>query len=346
MSETTALTVAEERPMQVQQGIDIGGGVVVTIDTAMRIAERMAGATTLPEHYREPSDLMAAVLTSAQLRMPLMTVINGTHMIKGKVTLSADLMAGIVSSSGLLDSWDEGETETGYYVTGTRRGRGSLTVEFTDADAKAAGLTGDNWRKFRTDMLRARAMSRLCRRLFPDILAGLYSDEEMGADLQPAQPTDQRQPRDADDEIEGEFVETPEKSDADTIRRLTGRLNHAYLVYDIDVLKAEAAAAVRDGLIRRDGEGEGAIRKCIRAARARAKLVTELTELLEGATTSEELQAIRARAEAAEQEGALRDEALEAVQERYQEACERVMAAAPADEDDLAAEASPTELEG
>lgn len=151
---------------------------------------------------------------------------------------------------------------------------------------------------------------------------------------------------DADDEIEGEFVETPEKSDADTIRRLTGRLSHAYLVDDIDALKAEAVAAVRDGLIRRDGEGEGAIRKCIRAARARAALVTELTELLEGATTSEELEAIRARAEAAEQEGALRDEALEAVQERYQEACERVMSAAPADEDDLAAEASPNELEG
>lgn len=170
-------------------GIDVGAGYLVTLDVAIELADRMAGAATLPQSYRKSADILVAMLTAQQLRLPLMAVIQGSHVINGKVTLGAELMAAAVRGTGQLGSWAEEETKDGYRVTASRRDGSSLSVEFTDADAKAAGLTGGNWQKFRKDMLRARAVSRVCRRLFPDVLAGVYSDEEMDFDLRPVQTT-------------------------------------------------------------------------------------------------------------------------------------------------------------
>jgi len=185
---STAIAAVEPSAATRPGGIDIGGGNFVTLDSAMALANQLSGAATLPPAYRKAPDIMAAMLTAAQLQLPLMTVINGTHVINGKVTLGADLMVGACRGSGQVASWREGPTKDGYEVDATRTDGTQMKVEFTDADAKAAGLTGGNWQKFRGDMLRARAVSRLCRRLFPDILAGVYSREEMDGDVAPTAP--------------------------------------------------------------------------------------------------------------------------------------------------------------
>ena len=52
--------------------------------------------------------------------------------------------------------------------------------------AQAAGLTGkDNWKKYPSDMLFARAISRGARRFAPGIFGGspVYTPDEMGADV-------------------------------------------------------------------------------------------------------------------------------------------------------------------
>ena len=48
--------------------------------------------------------------------------------------------------------------------------------------AERAGLVkpNSNWLKIPTDMLVARAQSRLCRMVYPDLLAGLYTPDELG----------------------------------------------------------------------------------------------------------------------------------------------------------------------
>ena len=49
-------------------------------------------------------------------------------------------------------------------------------MSFTIEEASLAGLVKkDNWRKYTKAMLRARAISALCRVAFADVLAGLRS---------------------------------------------------------------------------------------------------------------------------------------------------------------------------
>ena len=58
-----------------------------------------------------------------------------------------------------------------------RNQAGFWTIEM----ARTAGLVKEksNWVKIPTDMLVARAQSRLARMVYPDLLAGLYTPDEL-----------------------------------------------------------------------------------------------------------------------------------------------------------------------
>jgi len=55
------------------------------------------------------------------------------------------------------------------------------TESFSIQEAKSAGLyrQGGPWSKFPKDMLFARALSRLARQLFPDVIKGVYVEGEI-----------------------------------------------------------------------------------------------------------------------------------------------------------------------
>jgi hypothetical protein len=54
--------------------------------------------------------------------------------------------------------------------------------KFTDEDAKAAGLAGDNWSKYRRNMHFARAISNGAKWFCPDVFGGpVYTPDELGA---------------------------------------------------------------------------------------------------------------------------------------------------------------------
>jgi len=58
---------------------------------------------------------------------------------------------------------------------------GSLTVDWDMQRAKEAGLTGkDNYKKFPRQMLRARVISEGVRAVYPGVLQGMYTPEEVG----------------------------------------------------------------------------------------------------------------------------------------------------------------------
>jgi hypothetical protein len=71
---------------------------------------------------------------------------------------------------------------------GKRRGFDQVVeVTFTIEDAQRAGLTGrggenaskNNWDRYPEDMCNARAITRVARRLFPDLIRGFHSVEEL-----------------------------------------------------------------------------------------------------------------------------------------------------------------------
>jgi hypothetical protein len=111
--------------------------------------------------------------------------VNGIHIIQGKPTVSANLMAAAVKASGRYDyrvrKMDDDAVSIEFFqVTGAKLE--SLGVStFTKADAAKAGT--QNLAKFARNMLFARAMSNGVRWYCPDVFmsGSVYTPEEMGA---------------------------------------------------------------------------------------------------------------------------------------------------------------------
>ena len=153
------------------------------------LASHLAQARTLPEALQKsPSDIMALVMAGAELGLAPMQSLRALVLIKGKPTLSADAMGALVKSRRDVCEFlmlRHSDATKATYEAKRVGDPASTTLTFSIEDAKQAGLTGnDNWRKFPSAMLRARALSAICRAVFPDLLLGVYDPEE----LEPAAP--------------------------------------------------------------------------------------------------------------------------------------------------------------
>jgi hypothetical protein len=68
---------------------------------------------------------------------------------------------------------------------------GDCTITWTLEDAKRAGLaSGDQWKKYPRQMLAARAISEGVRSVYPSVVSGLYTPEEV-QDFTPEKPMTQ-----------------------------------------------------------------------------------------------------------------------------------------------------------
>lgn len=124
--------------------------------------------------------VLACVARGRAMGIPDMVALNGIAIIEGKATLSAELMCAIVRAHGHSITGDVGADSA--TVKGRRRDNGDeMTATFTLEMAKTAGLDGKaNWKHHPDDMLWARAVSKLCRRLFADCFAGgTYTPEDV-----------------------------------------------------------------------------------------------------------------------------------------------------------------------
>lgn len=156
---------------------------------------------------------LACVARGRAMGIPDMVALNGIAIIEGKATLSAELMVAIVREHGHSITGDV--TATGAVVRGKRRDNGdAMTAEFNLQMAEAAGLTNKaNWKRHPDDMMWARAVSKLCRRLFADCFAGgTYAPDDMEptGDEVIDEPTAERPPVldvSEDEIIEGRFEE-------------------------------------------------------------------------------------------------------------------------------------------
>jgi hypothetical protein len=112
---------------------------------------------------------------------PMTAIMGGFSNVQGKITMSAELMNNLIRQKGhrleILES-----SSTICRIKGTRKDTGeSYTASFTIEDAKRAGLvkSGGGYDKHSEDMLFARAIGRLKRRLFPDVASKAYVDGEL-----------------------------------------------------------------------------------------------------------------------------------------------------------------------
>lgn len=130
------------------------------------------------------------------------------HIIQGRPTLKAETMMARFQQQGGKVEWkvltDEEVTATFSHPSG-----GSATITWTFEQARKAGLTGkDNWKNYPRAMLRARVVSEGIRTVFPGVVLGVYTPEEV-QDI-PTQPkTRDMGTVDVVDAVEEEKVDHP-----------------------------------------------------------------------------------------------------------------------------------------
>lgn len=152
---------------------------------AKELSKTLSEANTIPQALRKsPADVLAIVMAGAELGLAPMQSIRGIVLIQGKPTLSADAMGALVKSRKdvceyLMLKHTDGNRAT--YVTKRNGEPEATTMAFTIEEARVAGLTGENWKKYPAAMLRARALSAICRAVYPDLLLGVYDPDEISS---------------------------------------------------------------------------------------------------------------------------------------------------------------------
>lgn len=159
-------------------------------------AEYVARANLCPAALRgKPNDVGTIFLMSYDLGITFSMGLQSLYVIDGKVGMEGELMLALTRRDGHSVSIERSDREAAI-VRGVRADNGDVgVVEFSIEDAADAGLvewkeqskkyvaaSGKRpWDQYRSDMLLWRAVSRLCRRMFPDCLQGLsYTPDELG----------------------------------------------------------------------------------------------------------------------------------------------------------------------
>jgi len=161
-----------------------------SFDLMLRQADILAQSRIIPAAYRNRSaDVVAAGLAGQAFGWDLMTSLRNYHVIEGTASLRPEAMLGLVRRAGhsvTLELVAETSGGRAAVASGKRADTGDEhTAKFSELDAKRAGLAGKkNWQTYLDSMLTWRAVSALCRVLFPDVVLGAgYVPEEIGGDV-------------------------------------------------------------------------------------------------------------------------------------------------------------------
>lgn len=150
------------------------------VDGMMRLGSLLAQSGYFTDS-REAAQAVTKMMAGAELGFGPIASMTGINIIKGKVTLSANLIAAAIKRSGRYNyrvrKMTDSECEIVFY-----EGKEEIGVStFTAKDAANAGLMGENWRKFPRNMLFARAISNGAKWYCPDLSGGpLYTPDELG----------------------------------------------------------------------------------------------------------------------------------------------------------------------
>lgn len=139
-------------------------------------------------YFKDTGDLSKAVVkivAGEELGIGPMGSMQGIHIIEGKPSLSANLLAGLVKRHPNYDYKVREHTDESCTIEFKQDGEVVGDSTFTVDDAKQAGVFRNTWQKYPKAMLFARALSQGVRWHCPDVTAGspAYVPEELGAEV-------------------------------------------------------------------------------------------------------------------------------------------------------------------
>ena len=134
---------------------------------------------------KSQAQAMVKVMAGAEIGLPPFASMSGIHIVNGKPTLGANLIATLVKNDPRYDyrvkRADNEACVLAWYEGGALVGESSFSIQ----EANAAGLTNkQTWKAYASDMLFARALTRGARRYAPGIFGGapVYTPDEMGVE--------------------------------------------------------------------------------------------------------------------------------------------------------------------
>lgn len=165
-----------------------------TIDTTVRPTpvdvektQALGGVLARSGYFAEAKDAAQAavkILAGQELGIGPIAAMMHIFFIKGRIALSAGLIAALILRSGRYSYSIKHHDDQRCVVEITQDGASIGVSSFTLEDARKAGLAaGDNYRKYPRNMLFARAISNAARWFCADVFYGaIYTPEELDPD--------------------------------------------------------------------------------------------------------------------------------------------------------------------
>ena len=225
--------------------------------------ERMAAVIAQSGLFgvKNPTQALALMLLAQAEGMHPATAARDYHVIQGKPSLKADTMLARFQAAGGKVDWSE-YTDTAVAGTFSHPSGGKVKIEWTFEMAKRANLAGkDIWKQYPRAMLRARVISEGIRTVYPGVLSGMYTPEEV-RDMQdvkgeaetsgpnPVEPPPPVAAQDFDAEIEAITSKTELRKWLQETMRDYGWHKDDPVYVSVKSACAERAAAIDDELAR------------------------------------------------------------------------------------------------
>jgi hypothetical protein len=215
-------------------------------------AQHLAQAGLLPRAYqKQPANLLLAMEYGDSLGIGVMAAVTGLHIVEGKPTASAGLMSALVRRAGHKLRVTGDDTRAVAEIIRADDPDFTFRSEWTMDRAKAAGLAGKGvWKSYPAAMLKARAISEVCRDACQEAISGLYTPEELGAavavdangEMTIAEPVTDTATDTAEDIVDAEVVEEETSTDRDWARDIA-------TTTDVETLRAMWVEAKADGVL-------------------------------------------------------------------------------------------------
>lgn len=160
------------------------GGHDLTLAETVSLAETFVRSGFFKDS-RDAAQAVVKIMAGRELGFAPMASMTGVHIVDGKVTLSANLMAAAIKRSGKYNyrviEHDAKVCRIAFFEGGEPVGESSFSMQ----DAVAAGVSNKQvWKAYGRNMLFARALSNGARWYCPDVFGGpLYTPEELGAEV-------------------------------------------------------------------------------------------------------------------------------------------------------------------
>lgn len=180
MSETTTLALA---PASAPFAL-----IPKSFEEAEKMAIKLSESSLLPDHFKKnPANIFWALALGLEVGFTPVQALQAIYVVHGRPGMYADAMVALVLTSGKAEFFGcvESSDTSATYETKRKGAARSRSVTVTIDDAKKAGWTSNA--KYQTEprrMLEARCKSQLARDVYPDVLRGMVSVEEIQDDGQ------------------------------------------------------------------------------------------------------------------------------------------------------------------